>query len=67
MQIVYIVSKIQKTKFWLWLILCNVKGKNKIYRDEIRPFNLFTAVAKKIGFKKRMDDVCYAEVRYMPL
>ena len=67
MQIVYIVSKIQKTKFWLWLILCNVKGKNKIYRDEIRPFNLCTAVAKKIGCKKRMDDVCYAEVRYMPL
>jgi len=36
-------------------------------RDEIRPFNLCTAVAKKLGCKQRMDDVCHAEVRYMPL
>ncbi len=49
------------------MILCNVKGKNIYFRDEIRPFNLCTAVAKKLGCKKRMDDVCYAEVRYMPL
>ena len=66
-QIVFIVLKIQKIKFWHWLILCNVKGRNINFRDEIRPFNLCTAVAKKLGCKKRMDDVCYAEVRYMPL
>jgi hypothetical protein len=36
-------------------------------REEIRPFNLCTAVAKKLNCKRHLDDVCRAEVRYMPL
>jgi len=36
-------------------------------RDEIRPFNMCQSVSKKLGCKKYMDDVCRAEVRYMPL
>jgi len=36
-------------------------------RDEIYPFSLCTASAKKLNCKKHMDDICRAEVRYMPL
>lgn len=36
-------------------------------REDIRPFSMCQAVAKKLFCKKYMNDMCRTEVRYMPL